>query len=119
LHGANFLLAELKGADLTGARVRFAVFAENDLSETKGLNALVTGGPPQLALSTLRRSRGEISHDFLRLCGVPNTLVGPLLSSFGELPPDQYYSCFISYSYGNEDTAFAEHLCSRITQPAR
>jgi hypothetical protein len=112
VHGTNFLLAKLDGADLSEAQVRFAVFAQNDLSKTKGLHKVVHPGPSEISISTLVASRGKISKRFLRGCGVPDALIEPVPSSIARMPKDQFYSCFICCSTKNNE--FANQLCTRM-----
>src|SRR5436305_1943862 len=106
LIGADLIGADLAGADPAGARLPRAslvgahcgstVFAEVDLSQVKGLESVLHGGPSEISVSTLIRSRGQIPESFLRGCGVPDALIAYLPSILGAMAPIQFYSCFIS-----------------------
>ena len=115
LAGANMSRAHLGGTNLGGANLAFTnvdeahlyetVFANIDLSATKGLDTCVHEGPSILDHRTLQRS-GRLPLAFLRGCGLPDRLIDYLPSLLDEAI--QYYSCFISYS--SEDDAFAKCL---------
>ena len=106
LRGANLNMADLKGADLSWARVGQTVFGSNDLSEVKGLDAVIHRGPSTIGIDTLYRSRGNIPESFLKGAGVPDTFIEYAKSLVGKAI--EYYSCFISYS--NRDQDFTERL---------
>ena len=132
LRGANLSLADLRQADLTGARLLQADFtkadlgradlsrticwevilANVDLSEVRGLDSAIHLGPSTIGIDTLIRSKGRIPDEFLRGCGVPDSLIAYVPSLLGSMEPVQFYSCFISYS--TTDQAFADHLHSRM-----
>jgi hypothetical protein len=106
----DFTGAGLKGADFTLARMEGTVFGDNDLSETKGLEAVRHTGPSVIGVETLYVSRGRILEGFLRGCGVPEEFI--CFQHSLVQPPIQFYSCFISYSH--EDKAFASLLHDRL-----
>ena len=81
------------------------MFANVDLSTTKGLDTCTHHGPSILDHRTLQRS-GRLPLAFLRGCGLPDRLIDYLPSLLEEAI--QYYSCFISYS--SKDDAFAKRL---------
>jgi hypothetical protein len=112
LSGARLRAADLSGADLGSAMCAHTVFGDVDLSEAKGLESITHDGPSTLGVDTLVRSRGHIPEAFLRGCGVPEALIEYLPFLFGAMAPTQFYSCFISYSTGDQD--FAERLHSRM-----
>ena len=129
--GANLIGANLNGADLGEANFDEAVaegtmFADVDLSATKGLETVVHNAPSTVGTDTIYKSHGKIPEAFLRGCGLADweieaaKLYDPSLSSAATTDiayqlvhlrnsqPFQYYSCFISYS--TKDQAFAERL---------
>src|SRR5262249_24517787 len=105
LTGAHLRGAHLRGADLTGADLNETVFSDTDLTDAKGLDSCLHGGPSTIDHRTLMKS-GKLPLQFLRGCGLPDTLIDYLPSLFNE--PIQFYSCFISYSTKDQD--FAERL---------
>jgi uncharacterized protein YjbI with pentapeptide repeats len=106
LGAANFSAADLKDADLAGAYMNGTRVAACDLSNTKGLEAVVHGGPSSIGIDTLYISHGKIPDKFLRGAGVPDELIVYARSLVNK--PFDYYSCFISHS--EQDRAFAERL---------
>jgi hypothetical protein len=106
LHWANLGGADLRGADFTAARTGGTHFADVDLSETKGLEAVEHHGPSTVGIDTIYKSRGKIPEAFLRGCGVPDEFIAYIGSMVGR--PLEFYSCFISYS--TKDQEFAERL---------
>ncbi|PYS88327.1 MAG: hypothetical protein DMF64_20815 [Acidobacteria bacterium] len=109
---ANLSHAILSGADFTGAELGFTTFADNDLSEVKGLEAVIHDGPSSIGVDTLYKSAGKIPEAFLRGCGVPDDFIAFIPSHFGIQQAIQFYSCFISYSTRDEE--FARRLYSRM-----
>jgi uncharacterized protein YjbI with pentapeptide repeats len=105
LHGANLSKADLSGVNFSGANLHLTVFGDCDLSETKGLHTCIHGGPSILDFRTLQRS-GQLPLSFLRGCGLPDNLIDYLPTLLNQ--PIQFYSCFISYSY--RDNEFAKRL---------
>jgi len=117
LRGASLTVANLHGAslhraNLKGARLHGTIFADNDLSNIKGLDEVIHLGPSTIGIDTLVKSKGKISEAFLRGCGVPNSLIEYLPSLLGAMEPIQFYSCFISYS--TKDEAFAKRIHSKM-----
>jgi hypothetical protein len=112
LGGANLGGANLRGADFTDASLAFTTFADNDLSEVKGLKAVIHVLPSTIGVDTLYKSAGKIPEDFLRGCGVPDDFIAFIPSHFGIQQAIQFYSCFISYSTRDEE--FARRLYSRM-----
>ena len=88
------------------------IFADVDLSDTNGLEAVIHHGPSTLGFDTIFCSKGRIPEAFLRGCGVPNAIIEYLPSIVGLLRPIQFYSCFISYSSSDDD--FAKRLHSKM-----
>jgi hypothetical protein len=112
LHGAILTGAILAGADLSTADLKeawtgYTVFADNDLSTTKGLDLVHHLAPSTIGIDTIYKSRGKIPLAFLRGCGVPESFIEymPSLVAAGAI---QFYSCFISYS--TKDQEFADRL---------
>jgi len=97
----------IDGADLTGAYLFFTIFANTDLSATKGLDAIQHEGPCFIDMDTVYQSHGRIPSRFLRGAGVPENFIEymPSLVAPGAI---QFYSCFISYS--TKDQEFADRL---------
>lgn len=109
--------AELKRADLSGAKFRHAVcgwsvFADVDLSSVGSLETVTHLGPSTVGTDTLCKSQGKIAEVFLRGCGVPDELIAYLPSLLGAKKAVEFYSCFISYSHKDEE--FAKRLHSRM-----
>jgi uncharacterized protein YjbI with pentapeptide repeats len=108
---ANLLMANLTGADLgaadfTRVRIGHTTFGDNDLSDVKGLETVVHGGPSTIGIDTIYKSKGKIPEVFLRGCGVPEDFILYMRSLVGK--PIEFYSCFISYSSKDDD--FAKRL---------
>jgi uncharacterized protein YjbI with pentapeptide repeats len=108
----DFSSARLAFNDFTGARLNGAVFAYNDLSTAKGLDAVHHEGPSTIGIDTLYLSNSNIPESFLIGCGVPESLITYARSLTAQ--PVQFYSCFISYTGKNED--FARRLHSRMRE---
>jgi len=103
---ADLSAADLHGADLTGAAIGRTTFAENDLSEAKGLETVWHVGASTIGIDTIYKSKGNIPEVFLRGCGVPEDFIVYMRSLVGK--PIEFYSCFISYSSKDDD--FAKRL---------
>jgi hypothetical protein len=112
LFHANLSGAYLSGADFTGAILGHTTFADNDLSEVKGLETVTHSFPSSIGVDTLYESAGKIPEAFLRGCGVPDDFIAFIPSHFGVQQAIQFYSCFISYSTRDEE--FARRLYSRM-----
>ena len=117
LSGANLSYttlsrASLSGADFTTTALASTIFTDNDLSEVKGLEAVVHIAPSSIGIDTLYKSGGKIPEAFLRGCGVPDDFIAFIPSHFGIQQAIQFYSCFISYSTRDEE--FARRLYSRM-----
>lgn len=112
LGGANLFDADLSGADFTNAELFGTTFADNDLSEVKGLETVRHLTPSTIGVDTLYNSAGKIPAAFLRGCGIPDDFITFIPSHFGVQQAIQFYSCFISYS--TQDEEFARRLYSRM-----
>ena len=89
---------------LNGAIFDHAVFSETviintDLSNALGLDTCYHVGHSSIDHRTLIQS-GKLPLNFLRGCGLPDTLIEYLPSLLND--PIQFYSCFISYSSDDE-----------------
>ncbi len=104
--------ANLSGVTLNGAQLLNAIFANVDLSEVNGLEAVIHRGPSTIGLDTLYKSQGKIPDSFLRNAGIPEDVMEHFLPLIRNGPPIQWHSCFISYSTKNEE--FARRLHSRM-----
>jgi hypothetical protein len=114
LHRANLFRADLRGANLPEANLPEAllfetVFGNSNLTAVQGLETCRHNGPSILDHRTLAKS-GPLPLNFLRGCGLPDTLIDYLPSLLNE--PFQFYSCFISYS--SADEAFCHRLHERL-----
>jgi len=107
LNGAHLRGADLGAADLKEAQMGYTFFADDDLSSTKGLDAVHHRAASSIGIDTIYKSQGKIPLAFLRGCGVPENFITymPSLVAEGAI---QFYSCFISYS--TKDQEFAERL---------
>jgi uncharacterized protein YjbI with pentapeptide repeats len=105
LRGAIFRGAFLSRANLSLAFLGDTIFADVDLTETKGLNDCRHVCPSPIDYRTLSQSR-NVPLSFLRGCGLPDNFIEYLPSLRDE--PIQFYSCFISYS--TKDQMFADRL---------
>jgi hypothetical protein len=103
---ANLDCALLSQSDFAGAWVGYTTFADTDLSDVRGLEAVVHQGPSSIGIDTIYKSKGQIPHAFLRGCGVPENFIEYMASLVGT--GIEFYSLFISYS--TKDQVFAERL---------
>jgi uncharacterized protein YjbI with pentapeptide repeats len=103
LIGATCSSADLTGASFRGARLAWTNFVDVDLSQVRGLNAVEHTGPSSIGITTLYRSRGNISEDFLQRAGVPEDFILYVRSLVRRA--SEFYACFISYNH--PDKAFA------------
>lgn len=110
LSNAIFHQTELRGADFTGVLLLNTVFADVDLSRTKGLEAVQHRGPSTIGVNTLFKSKGHIPDEFLSGCGVDEQLLQYLPGMVGETV--KYYNCFISFTPGEYE--FAERLSNTL-----
>ena len=106
LREANLSGASLRGADFDEAYIALTTFANNDLSEVRGLDTVLHGGPSTIDINTIYRSHGKIPLAFLRGAGVPDNFIEYMGSLTGKAL--EFYSCFISYS--TKDQQFADRL---------
>lgn len=119
LDGANLTSAILSGSILDRARVKHTnfdhsysldtMFIDLDLRWAEGLGTATHGGPSIISVGTIYLSEGKIPEDFLRGCGVPESLIVQIPALVAATQPIQLYSCFISYSSNDEELAQRLH----------
>lgn len=114
LSDADLSGADLGGADLSHAVCAFTVFADCDLSRTRGLNTVHHDFPSSIGIDTLaltlQGAGGQFTAElrtFLENAGLPKTVLD-YMPALLESDPIQFFSCFISY--GSEDEGFADRL---------
>lgn len=112
ISASNLTESLLDGANFDQATLLNSVFGDVDLSEVKGLETVIHGGPSEISISTIYRSQGKIPESFLRGCGLPDEFIVQIPALVAAIQPIQYYSCFISYS--NKDEEFARRLHERM-----
>jgi uncharacterized protein YjbI with pentapeptide repeats len=105
LNESNFTGSTFCKANLSDALIVNSVFARANLSGAVGLDKCRHYGPSTIDYSTFAQS-GPLPLEFLRGCGLPETLITYLPSILSQ--PIQFYSCFISYSTKDQD--FADRL---------
>jgi hypothetical protein len=98
LNAANLSYSTLRETDLSGADLGATVlcgtiFANVNLTTTKGLDKCRHDGPSAIDFRTLSLSK-DLPISFLRGCGLPDNLIEYLPSLLAEAI--QFYSCFIS-----------------------
>lgn len=103
---ANLTKAELKQSNLSEAFVAWSCFGDNDLSDTRGLEAVKHFGPSTIGIDTIYRSKGNIPEEFLRGAGVPEHFIS--YTGYLNEKAFKHNSCFISFS-GN-DRNFVEKI---------
>lgn len=107
-----FLFSILEKATFSDSTMAGATFANVDLSQTKGLDAVIHLAPSTIGIDTIYRSRGKIPEIFLRGAGVPENFITYMHSLAREA--FDYYSCFISHS--SKDHDFAKLLHAGLQQ---
>lgn len=108
LMGTVFNRADLSSAQFERAALSETVFANCRLGGARDLDRCEHNGPSIIDHRTLQRSP-DISLQFLRGCGLPDSLIEFLPTLFGRQAV--YQSCFISYS--SADSVFAEMNATR------
>lgn len=111
LTGADLSHANLSGANLSGVDFDGAIFNRTilnavDLSNSSGLDKTVHFGPSSIGIDAIYTSTGKIPATFLQGVGVPEHFITYIKSL--TRTPNQYFSCFISYSFADQE--FAERL---------
>lgn len=102
----DFSGADLSDANVTLARVGFTMFANVNLSGTKGLETLQHIGPSSVGIDTLYKSDTGVPEAFLRGAGVPREFV----DSISLLTGKRMSFCSLFISYSTCDQEFAERL---------
>jgi hypothetical protein len=105
LHRVVFSHTLLDETSFKGAVLYETVFSDVVLSTAKHLNTCIHKGPSVVDHRTLRSS-GSLPIDFLRGCGLPDSLI--INADNDQRRELAYSSCFISYSSKNQD--FADRL---------
>ena len=106
LSRADLSGTNLSGANLSGALCTSTAFANLDLRDVKGLEAIKHIGPSTIGIDTIFKSKGRIPEVFLRGCGVPEEWIGYIQGMAKQ--PIQFYQCVISHS------AQDELFCTRL-----
>ena len=112
LSHAKFEWCDFVGTNFSGAVFHQTLLLDLDLSTATGLDDIRRGGPSTIGLDTIYRSQGKIPENFLREVGVPEEFIRFIPSLIGAQAGIQFYSCFISYSFRDEE--FATRLHSRL-----
>jgi hypothetical protein len=107
---AELQFVNVESVDLSGAHVGSTIFADVDLSASKGIDRVRHVLPSTIGLDTIYRSKGKIPEVFLRGCGVPEDFIAYAKSLVNN--PIEFYSCFISYS--SNDSDFATELHTKL-----
>jgi len=105
---------DLQHTSVDGANFDAAIFGQTilgfmSLARAQNLETASHVAPSVIDFLTLERS-GPLPVNFLRGCGVPETLIEYLPSLLNRAI--EYYSCFISYS--NADKSFARRLHDQL-----
>jgi uncharacterized protein YjbI with pentapeptide repeats len=70
LVNTNLSGTDLRNTDFTGAEIGWTIFTNNDLSATRGLEAVEHVGPSSIGVDTFSKSGGQVPAAFLRGCGL-------------------------------------------------
>lgn len=101
---SNFENTNLVNTDMTGARFYKTNLCSVDLRNVQGLDSTISFGPSSMGIDSIYRSKGQISKEFLKNCGVPDNYIEYMLTLTQEVYEHQ--SCFISYSLEDQDFAY-------------
>jgi len=107
LSNTNFDNANFSNTTLGTAYLSHTVFAQNDLSTTKGLSEILHLDYSLIELHTVKLPQDGSALRFLRGAGVPDEWIDFYRSTM--MHPIQYHSCFISYSSSDEVLAKRLH----------
>jgi hypothetical protein len=105
---ADLRRATLRGANPSRAIIGWTVFGFTDLEDVDGFSSVTHEGPSFIGLESIEsiyRSRGKFPK-LLRGAGLPEKFIELIPSIL--VQPNQFYSCFISYSHA--DKIFARGL---------
>lgn len=108
LGGVTFDDTSLAGANFLRAKIGGVRFLNVDLSSTLNLDTSDVYYPCSISTTTIYKSSGQISREFLIKSGIPEQHVDYLLDLPKSLQPFEYRSCFISYT--EKDDALAKRL---------
>ncbi len=108
LGASSFSYSSLKRTYLQYATINGTGFYNVDLRRVIGIEQIKHHGPSEISISTLVKSNGKIPESFLRMVGVPNSVIENIPSLIAAIKPFEYYTCFISHS--DKDHPFAERL---------
>lgn len=108
----NLSFANLTRTDFSRVTVGWTAFGSLDLRTVKGLETIQHDAPSTIGTDTLERSEGDIPDVFLREAGLSETFIKNVRSLVQS--PNQYYTCFISYS--SKDELFAKRLFNDLRQ---
>jgi uncharacterized protein YjbI with pentapeptide repeats len=75
LRGTDLTKANLSMSDLSWAYLMHTIFADTNLTGSKGLESCIHGGPSSIGIDTFFKSNGAIPESFLRGCGVPEQFI--------------------------------------------
>ena len=108
LDDAQFLRAEVEGANSQAPGLNGSIFVQVDLRRAVGLG--LARWPNWISFDswTLSQSRGSIPKVLLQRAGLDDDLVTQLAA------PPEYHSCFVSYS--SADSYFVDILVDRLTR---
>jgi len=109
---ANLFEATLSNATLSNAKVGLTIFGSLDLRTVKGLETIQHLAPSTIGTDTLERSKGDIPESFLKGAGLSDAFI--IYARSLVQSPNQYYTCFISYS--SQDELFARRLHNDLQQ---
>ena len=99
-------MAKLVGTNFHDALIGFTAFGNVDLTEAKGLETAKYIAASTIGIDTLYRCGNRLPDVFLRGAGIPDDFIAYFKSLAGK--PIEFYSCFISYSTGDQE--FADRL---------
>jgi uncharacterized protein YjbI with pentapeptide repeats len=106
LTSAKLTRANLSGANLNDATFGETIFADLDLTGVVALETCHHSGSSVIDHRTLQKSR-SLPIPFLRGLGLPQVMIDYLPTLLNQAI--QYYSCFISYSTGDQEFADRIH----------
>ena len=112
LTNVNLTRTNLENVDIQNATMGWNTLIDIDLSSVKGLDKVFHQGPSIIDIHTIYRSKGKIPENFLLGAGVPGPMVDFLQSHERVDLSVNFYSCFISFSF--RDQEFANYLYSRM-----
>ncbi len=113
LSKANLSKAILINTNFNNTVLNEAIFNEScmggtnllyiDLSKCIGLERIIHFSPSNISIDTFYKSNGNIPHLFLKKIGVPPSFIEKIKEIIDIAQPNEFYSCFISYSHRNAE----------------